>query len=328
LSAQPCLRFLRILGVLLTLIVASIPAYSQTSLESRIAEALDAMAANYFKPVVTAALGTFTYSHTGLGSTTSRFIEDSLVRSLTSSKRVKLFARHAVENMDHAFRELYKDYFKTTDVDSVVYGRFTEADGGGLDLHIEMTSLTTGELLGTATIGVPVSVLPKGLSVRPPGLEIVADEKRELENLLAASKGSLVVKAVTGRGAGAVYKDGEDLTVHVFVNQDAYVKVYHIDVHGKTQLIFPNTFFSDNRVRGGSFVTIPNSSYPFKFRLGPPYGTEFIKVAASTRQFADVEGAFAGIPGKAKEVLTRGLTVLEAGAESAEALVSYAIVER
>jgi hypothetical protein len=41
-----------------------------------------------------------------------------------------------------------------------------------------------------------------------------------------------------------------------------------------------------------------------------------------------VESAFADLPGKAKDVLTRGLTVLEAGAESAEALVSYTIVEK
>jgi hypothetical protein len=233
------------------------------------------MAANYFKPLVTTALGTFTFEYTGLGSSASRFIEDSLVRSLAGSKRVKLFARHAVENMDPSFRELYRDYFKTTDVDAVVYGRFSEAGAGGLDLHIEMTSLTTGELMGTAALYIQASLIPKGIAIRPPGLERAADEKRELENLLAASKGSVVVKTATGRGPGAVYREGEDLTVHVFVNRDA--------------------------------------SYPFTFRLGPPFGTEFIKVAASTRQFADVESAFADLPGKAKDVLIRGLTVLEAG---------------
>jgi hypothetical protein len=128
------------------------------------------------------------------------------------------------------------------------------------------------------------------MAVKPPGLERAADEKRELENLLASAQGSPVVKAATGRGSGAVYREGEDLTVHVFVNRDA--------------------------------------SYPFKFRLGPPFGTEFIKVAASIRQFSDMENAFADLPGKAKDVLTRDLTVLQAGAESAEALVSYTIVEK
>jgi hypothetical protein len=167
--------------------------------------------------------------------------------------------------------------------------------------------------MGTAALYIQASLIPKGIAIRPPGLEKSVDERRDLENLLAASKGSLVVKTTTGRGPGAVYREGEDLTVHVFVNRDAYIKVYHSDVNGKTQLIFPNKFYSDNRVRGGSFVTIPDASYPFKFRLGPPYGTEFIKVAASTRQFADVESAFADLPGKAKDVLIRGLTVLEAG---------------
>jgi hypothetical protein len=62
--------------------------------------------------------------------------------------------------------------------------------------------------------------------------------------------------------------------------------------------------------RGGGFIAIPDAAYPFKFRLGHPYGTEFIKVAASTRQFADVEKDFADLSGVA------------------EALVSYTIVEK
>ncbi len=106
-----------------------------------------------------------------------------------------------------------------------------------------------------------------------------------------------------------MYQNGEDLTVHVFVNRDAYVKVYHVDVNGKTQLIFPNQFYRKNRIQGGTIVTNPDESYPFKFRLGPPYGTEYIKVVASEHQFSDIEDPFTNLPGNARDVLSRGLVV-------------------
>ncbi|GAB4368500.1 MAG: hypothetical protein Kow009_05260 [Spirochaetales bacterium] len=301
--------------------------------EVQVAEAIEGMAKNYFKPVLTMAFGTFTYEYTGLGSAFSRYLEEKLITSLQGSQRIKLFARHAVENMDPEFRQVYRDFFKTTDVDAVLYGRFSKESSGSVRLRLEMAGLTTGELLGSADITIPSSEIPSRIDLEPPGFARAMDEKQELENLLAASKGSLVVRAVTSRGAGAVYKNGEDLTIHVFVNQDAYLKVYHVDVNGKTQLIFPNQFYSNNKIKGGTMVTIPDAAYPFRFQLGPPYGAEFIKVVASTQQFADVEKAFSDLPGKAKEVMTRGLTVLQkstgsSASEVAEALVSYTIVEK
>mgnify|MGYP005838161493 CR=1 FL=1 len=284
--------------------------FAEPPWEVQTAEAVEGMAKNYYKPVLTLAFGTFTYGYTGLGSAFSRYVEEKLTTLLSGSQRMKLFARHAVENMDPEFQQMYRDFFKTTDVDAVLYGRFSKGPLGNIRLHLELTSLTTGELLGSADILVPPSEIPDRISVEPPGFAKAVDERRELENLLASAKGSLLVRAVTDRGAGAVYRDGEHLTIHVFVNQDAYLKVYHEDVNGKTQLIFPNQFYSNNKIKGGAMVTIPDATYPFKFQLGPPYGAEFIKVVASTRQFADMEKAFSKLPGKAKEAMTRGLTVI------------------
>jgi len=307
---------------------------AQPPWEVQSAEAIEGMAKNYHKPVLTLAFGTFTYEYTGLGSAFSRYLEEKFTTILSGSPRVKLFARHAVENMDPEFRQMYRDFFKTTDVDAVLYGRFSREPSGNMRLHLELTSLTTGELLGSAAIFVPASEIPSRISVEPPGFAKAINDRKELENLLATAKGSLMVRAVTDRGAGAVYRDGEYLTIHVFVNQDSYLKVYHVDVNGKTQLIFPNQFYSNNKIKGGAMVTIPDAAYPFKFQLGPPYGAEFIKVVASKRQFADIEKAFSDLPGKAKEAMTRGLTVIpqgstmgEGGEETAETLLAYTIVQ-
>ncbi len=325
-------------GILCLVLGVVLQGYAEAGWEQEAGQVLDTMATRYYKPVITIALGTFTYEYTGLGSAFSRYVEDGLIRCLATSTRIKLFARHAVENMDPEFREIYRDYFKTTEVDAILYGRFNRESDGSICLHLEMTSLTTGELIGSEDVRISFSEVPPRISLEPPSVEKAVGNKQELANLADSPERDLIVKVVTGRGAGAVYQNGEDLTVHVFVNRDAYVKVYHVDVNGKTQLIFPNQFYRKNRIQGGTVVTIPDQSYPFKFHLGPPYGTEYIKVVASEHQFADIEDSFIDLPGNPREVLSRGfvvqgpiikgLSVVPDKKNIAEALVAYTIVEK
>jgi hypothetical protein len=320
-----------LLAFLLGALSAPAALQAQEAWVGRISEALDRMASGYHLPEVRAAFGSFSYGYTGLGSAFSRFLEETLTRAITGSKRVKLFARHAVQSMDASYREVYRDYFQTAEADALLYGRFSTGDGGtggGVALHLELASLSTGELLGAADLLLPAAAVPAGLSLEPPGLNQAESLKSSLTDLLAAGGGRLVVQAAADRGDSPVYRAGENLQVHVFVSRDAYLKIYHVDVSGKTQLIYPNPFHPDNRVAGGSFLRIPEAHDPFQFRLGPPFGAEFIKVAASTRQFADVESAFADLQGSAREVMTRGLTVVAADAESAETLLAYTIVEK
>jgi len=61
--------------------------------------------------------------------------------------------------------------------------------------------------------------------------------------------------------------------------------------------------------------------------LDEPYGTEFIKVMASTSQFADIEESFKDLGQASKERLTRGLTVEQRQGDLAEKLIRYTIVE-
>ncbi|MFQ3621887.1 MAG: DUF4384 domain-containing protein [Spirochaetales bacterium] len=308
--------------------------YSQPPWEVQVAEALEQMAGRYYKPVVTTAMGTFSFEYTGLGSSFSRYLEEKLVNIISGSQRMKLFARHALENMDPEFRKVYQDFFKTTEVDALLYGRFGKQSSGQVPLHLEFASLTTGELLGTLEVNIPAKEVPAQVSIEPPGLAKAIFEKTELENLLSSTSSGLTLRVFTDRGAGGVYKNGENLQIHVFVNREAYIKVYHIDVYGKTQLIFPNPYYSNNRVPGGKLITIPDATYPFQFRLGPPYGAEFIKVIASTLPFQDTEKAFSTLPGKSKEAVSRGLQVISQGLEVkpteeiTEALTAYTIVEK
>jgi hypothetical protein len=141
----------------------------------------------------------------------------------------------------------------------------------------------------------------------------------------------LSVSVSTDRGPGAAYREGEEMVVLVTVNKPAYAKIYHIDVTGKASLIWPNQFGGKGSLDPGAIMSIPGPRDAFKFLLTPPFGTEFIKVIASTTPFVPEKGGFSA-EGGARGVISRGTVPAEApsagSGEQAEALASYLIMEK
>jgi hypothetical protein len=130
----------------------------------------------------------------------------------------------------------------------------------------------------------------------------------------------------TDRGIGATYRDGERLSLFITSSRDAYLKLYHIDVNGVAQLIWPNRFGGSGRIAAGQAMKFPGSDDRFQYLLGKPYGTEYIKAIASTVPFATMETDFADLAGSATAAIQKGLKVTQAGNPSkAEALVVYEI---
>ena len=133
----------------------------------------------------------------------------------------------------------------------------------------------------------------------------------------------------TDRGTGATYRDGEILTLYITSSKDAYLKIYHVDVNGIAQLIWPNHFGGSGRILAGQAMKFPGSKDAFKYLLGKPYGTEYIKAVASTVPFATMEADFTDLTGTAPAAITRGLSVVStANVAQAEALVVYEILPR
>lgn len=96
----------------------------------------------------------------------------------------------------------------------------------------------------------------------------------------------------------------------------------------KIQRIYPNRFGGgDGSIEPGDIVRIPGELDKFAFKMGPPFGTEFIKVVASARSFSSDNVDFADLGGETRSVIAKGLpSGGEAGAQYAEALASYVIV--
>jgi len=54
-------------------------------------------------------------------------------------------------------------------------------------------------------------------------------------------------------------------------------KIYHVDVNGVAQLIWPNRFGGSGKIKAGEALKFPGPNDKFQYVLGRPYGTEYIK---------------------------------------------------
>jgi hypothetical protein len=149
----------------------------------------------------------------------------------------------------------------------------------------------------------------------------------ELFKATQVGNAQFAVKAWTQRGDGGTYLDGEDLVIHFYANADCYIKIYHIGVNGGMELIFPNQFQPDNLIRKNAVYAVPDASSGFVFKLGKPYGVEFIKIIASASQFTSFENSLDTLGQGSRELITRGLSVQQSKAQTAEVMLNYTILE-
>jgi len=311
----------------LALLIASVGLAAAGGQEAALSKVLDDAASDYYLPSVRAVFGTFTYEYSGLPTPFSRWVEDRVALAASASSRVGVLNRNAAAAMDPVLKDSYGEFIRETGAEALLSGRFFPEEAR-VRVRLELTELSSGTLIGAADWFVRADSIPPYASVRPAGN--VADRARELASISGSSPGGLAVSVSTDRGASGAYRVGESLAVIVGVSKDAYARVYHVDGSGRIQLIWPNRFGGgDGRIASGAPVRLPpDGAAPYSFVMEPPYGTEFIKVVASTAPFTDGQADFSDLGTSARGVMTRGLSVTGAGAvkvEAAEALASYYI---
>jgi hypothetical protein len=289
---------------------------------------LDHMLDNHYMPSVQVGMGSFTYGDTQLPTPFARWFEDELRLALAQTARMKLFDRQVAAAMDPAIRAQYAEFFGQDRADSILYGKYAE-DAGGVAVTLSLTDLATGALIAEKRYEVPRSAVPPDVAVRP-SLKTV-QTAAGLSQLVPGAAGQtavsdFVLSLSADRGVGAVYRDGEKLTLYITSNKDAYLKIYHVDVNGIAQLIWPNRFGGSGRIKAGEALKFPGPVDKFQYVLGRPYGTEYIKAVASTRPFASMEADFSDLQGTAAAAITRGLSVVSGDTTRAEALAVYEIL--
>lgn len=295
---------------------------------------LDHMLDNHYMPSAQVGMGSFTYADTQLPTPFSRWFEDELRIALGQTAKVKLFDKQVAAAMDPAIRAQYAQFFGTDRADSILYGKYVHAEGG-VQVTISLVDLATGALIAERRYLVPSEVVPQSASIQPS--LVTLQTASSLSNIATGTGGAdsrsqpeksddFVISLSTDRGIGAVYRDGEKLVLYITSSKDAYLKIYHVDVNGKAQLIWPNRFGGSGKIKAGEALIFPKQGDAFQYVLGRPYGTEYIKAVASTKPFATMEADFSDLQGSAASAITRGLLVVSTDASHAEALAVYEIL--
>jgi len=107
--------------------------------------------------------------------------------------------------------------------------------------------------------------------------------------------------------ADGQYLPGEHLKLYIRPSTDVQIAILNVNALGATTVLFPNAFSPDNRLRANTVYTIPGDSN-YQLKVGEPFGTNLIKVVASTRSNPlDVtgfrqDGAFAQYDGSTQQL--------------------------
>ena len=81
----------------------------------------------------------------------------------------------------------------------------------------------------------------------------------------------------------ATYARDEHVRIFVETTKDAYVTVLNVDPSGETIVLFPNEYQSNNFVRAGQAIEVPDPSSRSRVVVTGTLGNELIKVIASTK---------------------------------------------
>ncbi|WP_425544391.1 DUF4384 domain-containing protein [Deinococcus depolymerans] len=131
----------------------------------------------------------------------------------------------------------------------------------------------------------------------------------------------LKVEVWVNRDAGGqnnpTYRKGEQLSVGLKTNQDAYVYLFNVNANGQIDLFFPNNFEESNFVKAGVTRVFPPQGAKYTFTVGGPNGQDRLLALASTRpldledvaRFAEDQG-FAKVRVQGQENLARALSIV------------------
>ncbi len=284
---------------------------------------------------LTLAIDTFTFADSKLGSPFSRYLEEEIGISALKANSFKIVPRDKIEtilqaaefNLSDAVSTGPKKTLALNGIDVILSGTFF-SESGGIRIYLSLIAVSSGTVAAKSSLLLPLSKIPKGIAIKPDNYALATEVQALIGANKASPAGSLTVKSWSVRGDGGVYKEGERLLVNILPSKGCFLKIYNINAKGELILLFPNEFHKDNFVKGGAVLSIPDANYPFNFDLGSPYGTEFVKVVASTVQFKDIESAFAPIGNVKEGILPRGIKVTAAAVETCESSFSYTIIPK
>jgi hypothetical protein len=305
----------------------------EAGLDEQVDGAVEAMA-RALAEKTTIAVGRIAYMDTQSVSSLSAYLKNSV-----TAGALKRQSKFAVASDDESARLavttrglLVETPAADSSIQAVVQGSFSPVDD---DAEVSLRLVSTGQgrlVLASAGFTVSAAELKRRKLSLLPQKDTAVISKAEFEAKQQSvgpygGSGNAFTFTVTPDDLDGVYYDGEYMSMRIYSQRDCYFRIVHVDVNGTAQLIYPLAAGDNNFIRAGETRRIPDTT---RFRLGPPFGEEYILVAAYDRPFRPAQSGGERLSG---EAITRGLVVEEEGAgvrmsPVATARFSYTILAR
>jgi hypothetical protein len=208
-------------------------------------------------------------------------------------------------------------------VNAILRGRFYRS-GDGVKVEAELAQVGDGETK-LAHLDISAEKVRERLSVNDAksgvksGLE-PTNIKQSLDNVkqivtdrFDSIPRDFPVEIFTGDGKRA-YVAGENISFRVRSAEDCHITVVCHQSDGRSVVLFPNRWSRDTLLLANQTIEIPGSVFPFKMKIGPPFGSDVVEVIACSRE-SEIHKKFAqNLPPPSDEkhpfqVVTRGIIV-------------------
>lgn len=233
-------------------------------------------------------IGEFTIEDSNISSEFSNYLKGKLFSTIANRGSVHIIDYNSVTDFLTTKNINPNVLYSGTEaadalVKNVVYGVYW-LKNDEVELTISLKEIKSNRVLYSENFKLPKKSLPLGISLKPNNYNRIVDLNKKLSGVNSI-KG---FEVWPDRGNGSTYKDGDNMVINVVTPVPGYVKIYHISADNELTLVFPNKFDKNNRLDAGISYKIADSSYPFKFALGKPYGTESLRAVFSLNQFPDL----------------------------------------
>lgn len=207
---------------------------------------------------------------------------------------------------------------------ALLHGSYLEM-GKEVSLLLRLTALT-GEELASSQVRLDRAWIDQaGLRLLPENHAEAAQSLAILDTEVAPP--GLRLNVQLDRGDGGIYRKDEPLFVFLKADRDCYVRVVYQQVDGTRIQVLPNRYHPEAQLRAGVTLRIPGPGDAFERWVTEPFGSEIVKVFASTEPFelapatAPQEGPFTRLEPSMRDLTARfrGIRVDKAKAQTAEA---------
>lgn len=237
-------------------------------------------------------IGQNTYKETDMGSEFSEYLSEELSIAIVKSDILKEISR---KELDQILREQKlslsglidntEDFEvgKIQSIDAILTGTYWEEEND-VKVNLSLIKVITGEKLAAVSFVISENEIPNGVNLLPKNYSNYYTSSKIWGENKGTSK-DLKVRVWVDKGNGSVYKNGENVTIFFMSDKNCYLRLYHTNVEGEIQLLFPNYYSRSDYIQAKQLYSIPNDEMAFEFKIVPPFGVEIINAVVSTKPF-------------------------------------------